>query len=45
MLWHSGLDAMPTVARKSAMYTFLNVLGKGTYGTCYKELEKNKGMT
>jgi NIMA (never in mitosis gene a)-related kinase 1/4/5 len=45
MLQHCGLEAKPTVARKSGMYTCLNLLGKGTYGTCYKVLEKHKGMT
>lgn len=32
----------PPLARKSGKYTCLNLLGQGTYGTCYKVLEKPK---
>lgn len=32
--------ATPPLARKSGRYTCLDMLGKGTYGTCYKVLEK-----
>lgn len=33
---------MPPLARKSGKYTCLDLLGKGTYGTCYKVVEKLK---
>lgn len=33
----------PPLARKSGHYACLAVLGKGTYGTCYKVYEKPRG--
>lgn len=35
-----GSPATPPLARKSGRYTCLDMLGRGTYGTCYKVLQK-----
>lgn len=40
MTLHYGNAATPPLARKSGRYSCLDMLGKGTYGACYKVLEK-----